>query len=53
MQNRTEHDVIFTLPSLIDFKYEGDEEKAEEFKIVSFISMVNGCHHLGVPYGGE
>ncbi|XP_020603656.1 uncharacterized protein C20orf194-like [Orbicella faveolata] len=32
-------------------EYEGDEEKAEEFKIVSFISMVNGCHHLGVPYG--
>lgn len=45
--------MIFTLPSLIHFKYEDDEEKAEEFKIISFISMVNGCHHLGIPYGGE
>ena len=50
MQNMT---WIFTLPSLIDFKYEDDEEKAEEFKIISFISMVDGCQHLGVPYGGE
>ena len=49
MQNMT---WIFTLPSLIDFKYE-DDEKAEEFKIISFISMVDGCQHLGVPYGGE
>ena len=46
-------DMIFTLPSFVHFKYEVDEEKAEEFKIISFISMVNGCHHLGIPYGGE
>lgn len=45
--------MIFTLPSFVHFKYEVDEEKAEEFKISSFISMVNGCHHLGIPYGGE
>ena len=44
--------VIFTLPSLIHFKYEDEEEKAEEFKIISFISMVNGCHRIGIPYGG-
>ena len=37
----------------INFKYEDDEEKAEEFKIISFITMVNGCDHLGIPYGGE
>ena len=43
----------FFSPFLIDFKYEDDEEKAEEFKIISFISMVNGCQCLGVPYGGE
>jgi len=43
----------FTLPSFVHFKYEVDEEKAEEFKIISFISMVNGCNHLGIPYGGE
>lgn len=39
--------------SLINFKYEDDEEKAEEFKIISFISMVNGCDCLGIPYGGK
>ncbi|KAJ7385532.1 hypothetical protein OS493_015104 [Desmophyllum pertusum] len=32
-------------------EYEDDEEKAEEFKIVSFISMVNGFDRLGIPYG--
>ncbi|XP_078357511.1 dynein axonemal assembly factor 9-like isoform X1 [Oculina patagonica] len=32
-------------------EYEDDEEKAEEFKIISFISMVNGCDCLGIPYG--
>lgn len=35
------------------FKYEGDEERAEEFKIISFISMVHGCDCLGIPYGGR
>ena len=38
---------------MINFKYEDDEERAEEFKITSFVSMVNGCDCLGIPYGGE
>lgn len=32
-------------------KYVDNEEKAEEFKILSFISMVEGCNCLGIPYG--
>lgn len=32
-------------------EYEDDEDKAEEFKILSFISMVEGCNCLGIPYG--
>ncbi|XP_058958401.2 dynein axonemal assembly factor 9 isoform X1 [Pocillopora verrucosa] len=31
--------------------YIDNEEKAEEFKILSFISMVEGCDCLGIPYG--
>ncbi|XP_022802915.1 uncharacterized protein C20orf194-like isoform X2 [Stylophora pistillata] len=31
--------------------YLDNEEKAEEFKILSFISMVEGCNCLGIPYG--
>ena len=27
-----------------------DEEKAEEFKIHSFISMVSTAHHVGIPF---
>ncbi|XP_061700910.1 uncharacterized protein C20orf194 homolog isoform X2 [Syngnathoides biaculeatus] len=27
-----------------------DEEAAEEFKISSFVSMVQDCHRIGVPY---
>ena len=38
---------------MLNFKYEDDEDKAEEFKIISFISMVNGCDRLGIPYGGK
>jgi len=32
-----------------NFQYE-DEEFAEEFKIKSFISMVEGSRMIGVPY---
>lgn len=28
-----------------------DNERAEEFKITSFISMVQGCEHIGIQYG--
>ena len=38
---------------MFNFQYEDDEEKAEEFKIISFVSMVNGCVRLGIPYGGR
>ncbi|XP_032237249.2 dynein axonemal assembly factor 9 isoform X2 [Nematostella vectensis] len=30
---------------------EDDDEKQEEFKILSFVSMVNGCSNIGIPYG--
>ncbi|XP_068708667.1 dynein axonemal assembly factor 9-like [Montipora foliosa] len=30
---------------------DNDDERAEEFKITSFISMVEGCEQLGIPYG--
>ena len=32
-------------------KYE-DDEAAEMFKITSFVSMVDGCQLIGVPYAG-
>ncbi|XP_061552075.1 uncharacterized protein C20orf194 homolog isoform X1 [Phycodurus eques] len=34
---------------MTEAEYE-DEEAAEEFKISSFVSMVQDCHRIGVPY---
>lgn len=33
------------------FIYKDDDEKTEEFKILSFISMVKGSPKIGIPYG--
>ena len=33
----------------IDFQYQ-DEEAAEEFKIKSLITMMDGCSTIGIPY---
>lgn len=30
-----------------------DEEAAEEFKISSFVSMVEDCSYIGVPYSSQ
>ncbi|XP_028251377.1 dynein axonemal assembly factor 9 [Parambassis ranga] len=30
-----------------------DEEAAEEFKISSFVTMVQDCYHIGVPYSSQ
>lgn len=30
-----------------------DEEAAEEFKISSFVTMVQDCYRIGVPYSSE
>lgn len=30
-----------------------DEEAAEEFKISSFVAMVQDCYHIGVPYSSQ
>ncbi|KAM9707381.1 dynein axonemal assembly factor 9 [Menidia menidia] len=37
---------------MTEAEYE-DEEAAEEFKISSFVSMVQGCHRIGVPYSSQ
>ncbi|KPP72704.1 hypothetical protein Z043_108268 [Scleropages formosus] len=37
---------------LTEAEYE-DEEAAEEFKISSFVNMVQGCSHIGVPYSPQ
>ena len=31
-------------------QYQSDSAAAEEFKIASFVSMVDGCSVVGVPY---
>lgn len=38
--------------SLLHSQYE-DEEAAEEFKISSFVSMVQDCYRIGVPYSSQ
>lgn len=38
--------------SLLRSQYE-DEEAAEEFKISSFVSMVQDCYRIGVPYSSQ
>lgn len=30
-----------------------DEEAAEEFKISSFVSMVDDCSYIGIPYSSQ
>ncbi|XP_064420873.1 uncharacterized protein C20orf194 homolog isoform X2 [Latimeria chalumnae] len=35
-----------------DREYE-DEEAAEEFKITSFVEMVQGCNRIGIPYSSQ
>lgn len=35
---------------LQDDEFEADEEAAEEFKISSFIAMVQGCKKIGIPF---
>ncbi|KAL4660989.1 hypothetical protein GN956_G1624 [Arapaima gigas] len=37
---------------MTEAEYE-DEEAAEEFKISSFVNMVRGCSHIGVPYSSR
>ncbi|XP_070539878.1 dynein axonemal assembly factor 9-like [Ptychodera flava] len=37
---------------MTDKEYE-DEEAAEEFKIYSFIEMVQGCPNIGIPYSAR
>ncbi|XP_061600312.1 uncharacterized protein C20orf194 homolog isoform X1 [Cololabis saira] len=37
---------------MTEAEYE-DEEAAEEFKISSFVSMVQDCHRIGVPYSSQ
>uniref|UniRef100_A0A8C2Q067 Si:ch211-194c3.5 n=1 Tax=Cyprinus carpio TaxID=7962 RepID=A0A8C2Q067_CYPCA len=40
------------LHCLTETEYE-DEEVAEEFKISSFVSMVQDCHCIGIPYSSH
>ncbi|XP_068194769.1 dynein axonemal assembly factor 9 [Antennarius striatus] len=37
---------------MTEAEYE-DEEAAEEFKISSFVTMVQDCYHIGVPYSSQ
>ncbi|XP_067335248.1 uncharacterized protein C20orf194 homolog isoform X1 [Channa argus] len=37
---------------MTETEYE-DEEAAEEFKISSFVTMVQDCYHIGVPYSSQ
>ncbi|KAM4541668.1 dynein axonemal assembly factor 9 isoform 1-T1 [Odontesthes bonariensis] len=37
---------------MTEAEYE-EEEAAEEFKISSFVSMVQDCHRIGVPYSSQ
>ncbi|XP_062296369.1 uncharacterized protein C20orf194 homolog [Scomber scombrus] len=37
---------------MTEAEYE-DEEAAEEFKISSFVTMVQDCHRIGVPYSSQ
>ncbi|KAM3850599.1 dynein axonemal assembly factor 9 [Diretmus argenteus] len=37
---------------MTETQYE-DEEAAEEFKISSFVTMVQDCHRIGVPYSSQ
>ncbi|XP_029900030.1 dynein axonemal assembly factor 9 [Myripristis murdjan] len=37
---------------MTETEYE-DEEAAEEFKISSFVTMVQDCHRIGVPYSSQ
>uniref|UniRef100_A0A3P9B212 Dynein axonemal assembly factor 9 n=1 Tax=Maylandia zebra TaxID=106582 RepID=A0A3P9B212_9CICH len=37
---------------MTETEYE-DEEAAEEFKISSFVAMVQDCYHIGVPYSSQ
>ncbi|KAK3750781.1 hypothetical protein QZH41_015326, partial [Actinostola sp. cb2023] len=41
---------IFAINTIISTD---DEEKAEEFKILSFIAMVKDCSKIGIPYGHD
>ncbi|XP_030628226.1 dynein axonemal assembly factor 9 [Chanos chanos] len=40
------------LHCMTEAEYE-DEEAAEEFKISSFVSMVQDCTHIGIPYSSQ
>lgn len=44
--------MIFLLFSLVCSQYE-DEEAAEEFKVSSFVTMVQDCYRIGVPYSSQ
>lgn len=44
--------MIFLLFSLVCPQYE-DEEAAEEFKVSSFVTMVQDCYRIGVPYSSQ
>lgn len=44
--------VWFLTPSFLRPQYE-DEEAAEEFKISSFLRMVQDCCRVGVPYSSQ
>ena len=37
---------------LFIFQYE-DEERAEEFKISTFVSLVKDCQKIGIPYSNS
>ncbi|XP_037551131.1 dynein axonemal assembly factor 9 [Nematolebias whitei] len=37
---------------MMEAEYE-DQEAAEEFKISSFVAMVQDCHRIGVPYSSQ
>ncbi|XP_058470731.1 uncharacterized protein C20orf194 homolog [Solea solea] len=37
---------------MTESEYE-DEEAAEEFKIFSFVTMVQDCYHIGVPFSAQ
>ena len=44
-------DFCYSFVTYIKSQYERDEEGAEEFKIISFVTMVMGCSTIGIAYG--
>lgn len=44
--------VLFKIVLTLQTQYE-DEEAAEEFKISSFVTMVQDCSRIGVPYSSQ